>query len=212
MQVSSTSAASIEWSENAKILITKLVALDEQQRNDKNVIYEELYELWKRDGLGTTTLLKDSFEKNKSFIKERILMSLNPPKRIEIDNAKLILQTLKSGKEFITSEGAVIPDTTEDIEYWISKTKVHHRLINRRYNNLLNEFAEYLTYRKEEKPEVLFFSAQKKIMATRENPSRVAKVKVLEGDYKGMTSNKPVGRRRIVKRVISDEVIIITII
>jgi len=163
MQVSSTSAASIEWSENAKILITKLVALDEQQRNDKNVIYEELYELWKRDGLGTMTLLKDSFEKNKSFIKERILMSLNLPKRIEIDNAKLILQTLKSGKEFITSEGAVIPDTTEDIDYWISKTKVHHRLINKRYNNLSNEFAEYLTYRKVEKPEVLFFQPRKKL-------------------------------------------------
>ena len=59
MQVSSTNAASIEWSENAKILITKLVELDEQQRNDKNVIYEVLYELWKRDGLGTITLLKD---------------------------------------------------------------------------------------------------------------------------------------------------------
>jgi len=37
-------------------------------------------------------------------------------------------------------------------------------------------------------------------------------VKVLEGDYKGMASNKPVGRRRIVKSGNSDEVIIITII
>jgi len=59
MQVSSTSNASMEWSTDAKYLIVKLISLDAHQRNDKEVLFEELYGLWKSNGLATISVLKD---------------------------------------------------------------------------------------------------------------------------------------------------------
>jgi len=55
MQVSSTSNASMEWSADAKYLIVKLISLD------KEVLFEELYGLWKSNRLGTLSVFKDQF-------------------------------------------------------------------------------------------------------------------------------------------------------
>jgi len=40
----------------------KLISLAAHQRNDKEVLFEELYGLWKSNGLGTLRFLKDQLK------------------------------------------------------------------------------------------------------------------------------------------------------
>jgi len=206
MEVSSTSDSSIEWSENAKHLIMQLVSIDERNRIDKAEVFEGLYLLWKNNNLATITVIKDNFILNKPFIKEMILCTLKLPKRAQIDNARRIHDTLILGKDFRTSEGNIIPCTSEDLHYWKLKRRTHERLLNRRFLSLFNEFEEYLMYRNEENIVEEVYEAQNKIVAIRENPARAAKSKFVVGDYKGMTSSDTVGKKRTGKKKKSDEV------
>ena len=51
MEVSTKSGTSIEWTEEAKLVIIKIVQLDGCQRLQKAELFEELYDLWTTDGL-----------------------------------------------------------------------------------------------------------------------------------------------------------------
>jgi len=61
-------------------------------------------------------------------------------------------------------------------------------------------------YRNEENIEEEVYDAQKKVVATRENPARAAKSKFLVGDYGGMTSCDTIGKKRTGKKIRTDEV------
>jgi len=196
MEVSSTSGTSIVWSDDAKLLFIKLVAIDERNRSDKAEIFEGLYMLWKTNNIGKITVLKDNFIQNKDFIKDIILSTLEIPKRKQIDTTRRIYDTLRLGIAFTTPEGNIIPNTSEDLKYWTGKRNNHQRLLNRRFLSLLNEFEEYLIYRNEQNIDKEIYEAQIKVVATRENPARVAKSKFLVGDYKGMTSSDTIGKKR----------------
>jgi len=206
MEVSSTSGSSIVWSDDAKLLFVRLVAIDERNRSDKAEVFEGLYSLWKSNNIGTITVLTDSFIENKNFIKDMILSTLKIPKRKQIDTAQRIYDTLKLGLAFTTPEGNIIPNSVEDLTYWTKKRKNHQRLLNRRFNNLFNEFEEYLMYRYEENIEDVVYEAQNKVVAIRENPARAAKSKFVAGDYKGMTSSDTIGKKRTEKKSKTDEV------
>jgi len=136
MEVSSTSNSNIEWSENAKHLIMQLVSIDERNRIDKAEVFEGLYLLWKNNNLVTITVIKDNFIANKNFIKKMILYSLKLTKRAQIDKAQRIYDTLTLGKNFKTPEGIIMFYTSEDLNCWNKKRKIHQRLLNRRFNSL----------------------------------------------------------------------------
>ena len=71
MEVSTTSKVpKIVLSNEAKDLIEELVQIDGVQRFDKEVIFEKLYLMWKRDGFGTITAVKSGFDTNKEFYYE----------------------------------------------------------------------------------------------------------------------------------------------
>jgi hypothetical protein len=182
----------MELTENAKMLIIRLVALDEVQRAEKNSIYNELYELWKGSGLVT----KNQFVLNKGFIKKTIIMSMKLGKRKQIDTVQLIYEALTSGRNYTTSDGTLIPCTPEDILYWTQQRRNHHRTLNRRFNDLFEEFEKYITYRNEEDVKPLDYVARPKIAPSRENPSRLAKDKILPGNFTGMTTNDSSGSKR----------------
>jgi len=95
--------------------------------------------------------------------------------------------------------GDIIPNTIDDVNYWTEKRRSHQRLLNRRYNALITEFEDYIKYKND-----LVYEAQRKPTATREIPPRAAKVKVLVGDFKGMTSRNSVGSKRKGKKGSSD--------
>ena len=58
MEVSTTcKVAEIVLCNEAKNLIEELVQIDGAQRFDKEVIFEKLYLMWKRDGFGTVWLV-----------------------------------------------------------------------------------------------------------------------------------------------------------
>ena len=96
-------------------------------------------------------------------------------------------------KHYTTTDGQIIPCEPVDIDYWDDKRQTHHRLLNRRFNALVEEFVEYIKFKNEDKPQNLVYAPQRRITAPRGNPSRVAKVKVLQGGFKGMTSSNSDG-------------------
>jgi len=51
MEVSTKSGTNIQWTEEAKLVIRRIVQLDGHQRQQKEVLFKELYELWTTDGL-----------------------------------------------------------------------------------------------------------------------------------------------------------------
>jgi hypothetical protein len=208
MEVSNTTSnpTGIQFSEDAKVLIIRLVALNAAQRADKNTIFNELYELWKKGGLGTISFFKEQFEINRNFIKTAIVMSMKLEKRRQIDTTQFIYDTLKSGINYTTSDGVVIPCTPEDLDHWTEKRRCHHRVLNRRFNELFKEFENYLTFRNEDILKPLDYLPRPKIISERENPGRLAKDKVLTGSFKGMTTNDSLGSKRKGKTGNSDQV------
>jgi len=152
--------------------------------------------LWKKYGLGTVTQSKNEFITNKGFIKEAILRSLDLEKIREIDNTQRIYDTLRSGNDFTTPGGVIIPSNTEDINYWTERRSNHQRLIQRKYNALFDQFSKFLMFRNDDKPQLIEYVPQLKITAERENPPRVAKDKLLPGNFKGMTTSESVGSKR----------------
>jgi len=117
MQVSTTSNVNIEWTPETKALIIQLASLDEAQRIEKENIFQGLYDLWKKYGLGTFTQSKNQFVTNKGFIKEAILRSLDLEKLREIDITQRIYDTLRLGNNFSNADEDIIPSTPEDINY-----------------------------------------------------------------------------------------------
>jgi hypothetical protein len=192
MEVSATSnIGDIQWSEDARNFLVRLVASDAAQRADKVEIFDGLYGLMRRNGLVTITLVKDNFatKGNKNFIKELIINSMPTLKRSEIQITRSILESLKKGIAYTTKDGQIIPCEPEDIDYWDDKRLTHQRLLNRRFNTLVEEFIEYIKFKNEDKPQNLVYAPQRRITAPRGNPSRLAKVKALQGGFKGMTSS-----------------------
>jgi len=154
-----------------------------------------LYDWWKTGGLRTISQSKEQFGINKDFIKTAIVMSLKLNKRKPMDTLQLIYETLKSGNDY-TADGTTIPCTPEDIEFWSEKRKQHQRFLNSRYNKIFEEFQHYLTFRNEENIKPLDYVAQQKITPSRDNPSRLAKDKILPGNFTGMTTNDYAGSKR----------------
>jgi len=116
MEVSSTSGSSIVWSDDAKLLFVRLVAIDESNRSDKAEVFEGLYSLWKSNNNGKITVLIDSFIENKNFIKDMILSTLKIPKIKQKDTTQRIYDTLNLGIAFTTPEGNIDVEDLDDGE------------------------------------------------------------------------------------------------
>jgi len=73
MEVSTNSGNKVQWTEEAKLLIRNIVRLDGFQRQQKEVLFEQLYVLWTTDGLVSERNATKQFEDNSPFIFESIL-------------------------------------------------------------------------------------------------------------------------------------------
>ena len=108
MEVSTASnVPKIILSNEAKDLIDELVQIDGLQRFNKEVIFEKLYSIWKRDGLGAVTEVKNGFENNKVFIMKAITLSCNPEVQRDIEMVQKIYSTVMKGNAYTTPEGNI---------------------------------------------------------------------------------------------------------
>jgi len=88
-------------------------------------------------------------------------------KRTEIEMTRSIYESLKSGEAFTTTDGQIIPCTSDDIDFWTDKGNLHQRILNRRFNTLLEEFVKYIQFKNEDNPQNLVYAPQRRITAPR---------------------------------------------
>ena len=114
----SSNVPGIVFNDQARNLIEELTQLDALQTANKELIFERLYTLWTSDGVGQITVLRTRFDEQQNFIKESIVRSFDQDEQRHREKVKLILETLKSGNDFVTPEGNIIVSTPHEIEEW----------------------------------------------------------------------------------------------
>ena len=97
MEVSTKSGTKIQWTEEAKLLIRNLVRLDGFQRQQKEVLFEQLYVLWTTDGLISERSATKQFEENSPFIFEAILETFEEKRKQYMITIESIHNSLKNG-------------------------------------------------------------------------------------------------------------------
>ena len=95
MEVSTKSGTSIEWTEEAKLVIIKIVQLDGCQRLQKAELFEELYDLWTTDGLISEKVATAQFEVHDPFIFEAIVDTFPEERKQYVITIESIHNSLK---------------------------------------------------------------------------------------------------------------------
>ena len=114
MEVSTKSGTNIEWTEEAKLVIRKIVQLDGCQRLQKAVLFEELYDLWTTDGLISEKIAITQFDKHSRFIYEAIVDTFADEKKQYVITIESIHNTLKGGSTYMTTDDKVICCTIDE--------------------------------------------------------------------------------------------------
>jgi len=114
MEVSTKSRSNIEWTEEAKLMIKKIVQLDGWQRLQKAVLFENLYELWTTDGLISEKISTTEFEEYSPFIFEAIVDTFAVESKQYMITIESIHNTLKRDSNIMTTNDKVICRTKDE--------------------------------------------------------------------------------------------------
>jgi len=174
MEVSTNSGNKIQWTEEAKVLIRNIVRLDGFQRQQKEVLFEQLYVLWTTDGLISERNATKQFEDNSPFILESILETFDEKRKQYMITIESIHNSLKNGQPYMTTDDKVIHCTIDE--------KKKYRSLYYKNNNNLKYYLELLV---PDPP------------APRESLERDAKAEaVIPGHFAGMSTENTGGNKK----------------
>jgi len=144
MEVSTKSGTSIEWTEEAKLVIIKIVQLDGCQRLQKAELFEELYDLWTTDGLISEKVAAAQFEVHSPFIFEAIVDTFPEERKQYVITIESIHNSLKKGSPYMTTDDKVICCTKDEKKKYSSLYYKNNQSIKYHFNKLLDEFLQFI--------------------------------------------------------------------
>jgi hypothetical protein len=197
MEVSTKNGTNIEWTEEAKLVIRKIVELDGCQRLQKAVLFEELYELWTTDGLISEKIATKQFEVHSRFIYEAIVDTFAEERKQYMITIESIHNSLKNGSSFMTTDDKVICCNIDERKKYSSLYYKNNQSIKYHFNKLLGEFLQFIKdkHSKLLPIEPLATSTETESLipdppATRESFDRNAKADaIVPGHFAGMTTD-----------------------
>ena len=133
-----------QLTEAARHLIEQIVVLDSASRADKEVLFEQLYELWNQDLVIGITKAKERFNENAPFIKDIIFHSLSAIDQENFTLEEKIYENIKHGFKYTLPDNREIQSNLTTIKKFQKKTKNNREKITRRFNRLLEDFLEYV--------------------------------------------------------------------
>ena len=188
-----------QLTEPARHLVEQIVVLDSGYRVDKEALFEQLYELWSQDLVIGISNLGDRFTDNEEFIKDTILNSLPTAEQHKYKLEEKIYENIRHGLPYTLPDNTVLESnqyTRKELKNQISNNK---RKIQRRFESLLNEFIEFVYYKKHDKPTSALYAPYTPPKPTRESLGRLAKdqaLLIIEGYAGTASSSNPDGKKR----------------
>ena len=197
MEVSTKSGTNIQWTEEAKSVIRRIVQLDGCQRLQKAALFEELYELWTTDGLISEKIATIQFEEHSPFIFEAILDTFPEERKQYMITIESIHNSLKKGSPYMTTDDKVICCTKDEKKKYSALYYKNNNNIKYHFNKLLSEFLQFIKdkHSKLLPIEPLATSTETESLvpdppATRESLDRNAKADaIVPGHFAGMTTD-----------------------
>ena len=199
----STITTNVELSETARSVITELFNLHVDHQRQKNVLFDQLYNLWTTDGLITNSFVTYKFEEDRDFIYQTIVNKFYDEKtKADIVNVEAIYRALCKGLTYKTLDGDIIlPHKDEKLKYRRLFYNNNER-IRYHFTKLHDEFQEFLKEKKRKhisyKPlvttETVLLGQDQTVIRDCLNRTASDGLKVL-GHFKGMTSEH-VGNKR----------------
>jgi hypothetical protein len=197
MEVSTKSGTSIEWTEEAKLVIIKIVQLDGCQRLQKAELFEELYDLWTTDGLISEKVAAAQFEVHSPFIFHAIVDTFPEEKKQYVITIESIHNSLKKGSPYMTTDDKVICCTKDEKKKYSALYYKNNNNIKYHFNKLLGEFLQFIKDKhikilpiEPMAPSIEAESLVPDPPATRESLDRNAKADaIVPGHFAGMTTD-----------------------
>jgi hypothetical protein len=197
MEVSTKSGSNIEWTEEAKLVIKKIVELDGLQRLQKAELFEELYDLWTTDGLISEKIAATQFEVHSRFIYEAIVDTFAAERKQYMITIESIHNTLKGGSTYMTADDKVICCTKDEKKKYSALYYKNNNNIKYHFNKLLGEFLQFIKDKhikilpiEPMAPSIEAESLVPDPPATRESLDRNAKADaIVPGHFAGMTTD-----------------------
>jgi len=197
MEVSTNNRSNIQFTDEAKTVFRNLVSLDGVQRQQKAVLFEQLYELWTTNGLISERIATRQFEENSEFIVEAILDTFPEERKQYIITIESIHNSLKKGSPYMTSDDKVICCTKDEKKKYSSIYYNHNLILRNRFKRLLSEFVQYINEKNSLllpieplPPSIEDESLVPDPPATRESFDRNAKADaIVSGHFAGMTTD-----------------------
>jgi len=204
MEVSTNRGNKVQWTEEAKLLIRNIVRLDGFQRQQKEVLFEQLYVLWTTDGLISERNATKQFEDNSPFILESILETFDEKKKQYMITIESIHNSLKNGQPYMTTDDKVIHYTIDEKKKYRSLYYKNNNNLKYHFNKLLGEFLQYINEKNSPFLPIvpLIKSIETELLvpdppAPRESLERNAKVEaVIPGHFAGMSTENTGGNKK----------------
>ena len=124
-------------------LIVHLVRIDTKSKEQKYILFKELYDLWKMDLAAGTITAGNKFSKNVDFIQATILNSYDEIER----NSDRVYRTLASGSNYTTNYGLVLPSNQAEISRAYSRKRAIQMKVTKQFKNLAMEFDDLVKYK-----------------------------------------------------------------
>ena len=126
------------------MVIRKIVQLDGCQRLQKAVLFEELYELWTKDGLISEKIAITHFDKHSRFIYDAIVDTFADEKKQYFYTIESIHNSLKGGSPYMTADNKVILCTKDEKKKYSSIYYNHNKVVKYHFNKLLGDFLQFI--------------------------------------------------------------------
>ena len=118
--------------------------MDGFQRQQKEVLFEQLYVLWTTDGLISERNATKQFEDNSPFILESILETFDEKRKQYMITIESIHNSLKNGQPYMTTDDKVIHCTIDEKKKYRSLYYKNNNNLKYHFNELLGEFIQYI--------------------------------------------------------------------
>jgi hypothetical protein len=187
-----------ELTEEARHLVEQIVVLDSASRADKELLFEQLYQLWRQD-LVIGVKAETKFSKNEGFIKETILNSFPAEERESIINAEKTYEVIKERINYTTADNKTIICNDETIRNFRKRVYYSRDKIKGRFTSLLGEFQEYIKNKRNYISDSILYAPNTPRAPTRESLGRLAKdqaLLIIEGYAGTASSSNPDGKKR----------------
>jgi hypothetical protein len=188
-----------QLTEAARHLVEQIVVLDSGCRVDKEQLFEQLCELWKQDLVIGITNVKNRFTDNQQFIQDTILSSLPTHVQEKYKLEEEIYEKIKYNFSYTLPDNTVIESNSFTRKEFKNQVTINKRNISRRFESLLNEFIEFVYYKKHDKPTSVLYAPYTPLQSTRESLGRLAKdqaLLIIEGYAGTASSSNPDGKKR----------------